>query len=158
MTRPIRTAAEQFTVLAAGDRYRFLATAEDTGGAYALWHATLPPGGGPPLHKHSREDERFDVLAGTVRFSIDGVVHDVGPGDSVAAPRGSVHAFKNISNKPAEMLIHISPGGMEKMFLLFGRLSEGPDDAPDPVTPEMIGRIVEACARYGIEVVGPPIA
>ena len=157
MTRPIRTAAEQFTVLAAGDRYRFLATAEDTGGAYALWHATLPPGGGPPLHRHSREDERFDVLAGTVRFSIDGVVRDVGPGDSVAAPRGSVHAFRNISEKPAEMLIHISPGGMEKMFMLFGRLASGPDDAPDPVTPEMVGRIAEACASYGIEILGPPI-
>ena len=38
-----------------GDRYRFLATRETTDGKYGIWEATVPPGGGPPPHRHSRE-------------------------------------------------------------------------------------------------------
>ena len=45
-----------------GDVYRFLATGEDTDGKYALWEATVPPGGGPPPHVHSREEEGFYIL------------------------------------------------------------------------------------------------
>jgi quercetin dioxygenase-like cupin family protein len=123
---------QQLTVLAAGDRYRFLATGDDTGGAYALWHATIPPGGGPPMHVHSREDERFDVLTGTVRFQVDGTTHDLQPGDSLFAPKGTPHAFRNIT-------------------------ATGPDDQPDPVTPEAIELITRVCAEYGVTVVGPPI-
>src|SRR5690349_1403525 len=42
-----------------GDRYRFLATRESTAGTYAIWEATVPPGGGPPPHLHTREEEGF---------------------------------------------------------------------------------------------------
>ena len=37
-----------------GDLYTILAAGEDTGGAYALIHAVVPPQGGPPPHLHRR--------------------------------------------------------------------------------------------------------
>lgn len=49
-----------------------LASGEDTGGAHALLHAVVPPGGGPSLHVHRREDEAFYVLEGEVGFHADG--------------------------------------------------------------------------------------
>jgi uncharacterized cupin superfamily protein len=49
--------------------YRFLATGEDTNGKYALWEAILPPGGGPPSHVHSRDEEGFHVLEGEITFT-----------------------------------------------------------------------------------------
>ena len=34
---------------------------EDSGGQLAFFHLTVPPMSGPPLHRHSREDELFYV-------------------------------------------------------------------------------------------------
>jgi hypothetical protein len=45
------------TIGVVGDIYRFLAVSEDTDGRYVLWEAIVPPGGGPPPHVHSREEE-----------------------------------------------------------------------------------------------------
>ena len=62
MNVTIRTPSKGRTVAVVGDVYRFLATGEDTNGKYALWEALVPPGGGPPPHVHSREEEGFYVL------------------------------------------------------------------------------------------------
>ena len=65
MTRVvIRKPREGRTIAVVGDVYRFLATSEDTNGQYALWEAIVTPGGGPPPHVHSREEEGFYVLEG----------------------------------------------------------------------------------------------
>ncbi len=53
----LRLPGEGRTICVVGDVYRFLATGEDTGGKYAMWEAIVPPGGGPPPHIHSREEE-----------------------------------------------------------------------------------------------------
>ena len=58
------------TITLVGDVYRFLATGEDTNGKYALFEALVPPGGGPPPHVHSREEEGFYVLEGEITFSV----------------------------------------------------------------------------------------
>lgn len=153
----IRKVSDQTIIHAAGDIYRFLATAEDTDGAYALWHATIPPGGGPPLHVHHNEDERFDILTGHLRFRVNEKELQAGPGDSLIANREVPHAFFNDTDEPATMLIHVTPGGMEKMFHEFGKVVVSPDAVPEPVTQDHIDQIIEVTKRYGIEVLGPPI-
>lgn len=153
----LRKMNDQTIIHAAGDIYRFLTTAEDTNGAYALWHATIPPGGGPPLHVHHNEDERFDILSGQLRFRVADQELDAVPGDSLLALRDVPHAFVNLANEPAQMLIHIAPGGMEMMFHEFGKVVHSMDEAPDPVTPEQVKRIIEVASKYGIEILGPPI-
>lgn len=153
----IRKITDQTIIHAAGDIYRFLATAQDTDGAYALWHATIPPGGGPPFHVHLNEDERFDILKGVVRFRVGDETIDAQPGDSLLARRGTPHAFANRTNQPAELLIHITPGGMERMFHEFGKVVDSVDEVPAPVTQAHIDQIIEVTKRYGIEVLGPPI-
>ena len=72
MTRSptIRTVAEGRTIAVVGDVYRFLATGEDTNGKYAIWEAIVPPGGGPPPHAHSREEEGFYILDGEITFTV----------------------------------------------------------------------------------------
>jgi quercetin dioxygenase-like cupin family protein len=47
-------------------------TNTDTNGAAAVFHLTVPPMSGPPLHRHSREDEWFYVLDGEITAEIDG--------------------------------------------------------------------------------------
>jgi len=45
----------------------------------------------PPAHFHPGQDERFEVLAGSLRVVIDGVEHTLGAGESLDVPRGAVH-------------------------------------------------------------------
>ena len=59
MNPTIRKPVEGHTIAVVGDVYRFLATGEDTNGKYALFEALVGPGGGPPPHVHSREEEGF---------------------------------------------------------------------------------------------------
>ena len=66
----IRKPGEGRTIAVVGDVYRFLATGEDTNGKYALWEALVPPGGGPPPHVHSREEEGFYILEGEITVQI----------------------------------------------------------------------------------------
>jgi hypothetical protein len=54
------------TIAVVGDVYRFPATGEGTNGKYALREAIVPPGGRPPPHGHSREEEGFYVLEGEI--------------------------------------------------------------------------------------------
>jgi quercetin dioxygenase-like cupin family protein len=68
MTRQptLRTPSECRMIAVVGDVYRFLATGEETKGTYATWEAFVPPGGGPPPHVHSREEQSFYILKGEI--------------------------------------------------------------------------------------------
>ena len=48
-----------------GDTYTILLTGKDTAGRYCLIDMHVPPGGGPPPHRHDFE-ESFTVLEGEI--------------------------------------------------------------------------------------------
>jgi len=140
------------TVAVVGDVYRFLATGEDTNGQYALWEAIVPPGGGPPPHVHSREEEGFYILDGEINFTINGerVVATAGMFANMSV--GTPHSFKNESSKPAKMLISVAPAGLEKMFFEVGvPVAQGATTAAPP-TKEEIEKLLAVAPRYGIEI------
>ena len=151
--RPIiRTTSEGRTIAVVGDVYRFLATGEDTNGKYAMWEAIVPPGGGPPPHVHSREEEGFYILEGGITFDIDGQRLVATAGTFANMPVGTPHSFKNESDRPARMLISVAPAGLEEMFFEFGvPLAEGATTAPSP-TQDEIERLLAIAPRYGIEI------
>ncbi len=147
----IKQPEEGRTVAVVGDVYRFLAIGEDTNGKYALWETIVPPGGGPPPHVHSQEEEGLYVLDGKITFTIRDkrLVGVAGMFANMLV--GTPHGFKNESSKPAKMLISIAPAGLEKMFFEFGvPLQEGSMTAIPP-TKEEIEKLAIA-PRYGIEV------
>jgi quercetin dioxygenase-like cupin family protein len=147
----IRTPAEGRTIAVVGDVYRFLATAEDTNGKYALWEAMVPPGGGPPPHVHSREEEGFYILEGEIALHIGEQRIVATAGMFANMPVGTPHSFKNESAKPAKMLISVAPAGLEKMFFEVGvPLPEGATMAL-PATQEEIEKLLAVAPRYGIE-------
>ena len=108
------------------------------------------PGGGPPPHVHTREDEFFHVVDGSFEIRIGEEVHDLGPGGFAYVPRGTVHNFRNTADKPSRILVGFTPGGMEGFFRESGRpaLDDGP--AP-PVDDDEIARTMAAAKRYGVE-------
>jgi quercetin dioxygenase-like cupin family protein/SAM-dependent methyltransferase len=112
----IKQSGEGRTVAVVGDVYRFLATGEDTNGKYALWEAIVPPGGGPPLHVHSREEEGFYILEGEVSFQVGEKRIVASTGMFANMSVGTPHTFKNETDRPARMLISVVPAGLEQMF------------------------------------------
>ena len=155
----VRTVGAGRRVAVVGDVYRFLATGKETDGKYALIDATVPPGGGPPLHVHSREEEGFYVLEGAITFRVqedDGNVKATvaTPGMSVHLAPGSKHAFRNESDAPARMLILLAPAGLEEMFLEVG-VSVKLGDKPPPPSKAEIDKLLAVAPRYGVEIKVP---
>src|SRR6478736_6328324 len=152
----IRRPAEGRAFGVVGDVYRFLVTGDETGGRYALWETVVAPGGGPPPHTHSREEEGFYVLDGEVTFRHGDEVIRAGPGTFLNMPVGSLHTFRNDTARPARMLVSVAPAGLERMFAEVGQ-PVAPDavTAPPP-TPEDIQRLLAAAPRYGIDIRLPP--
>ena len=150
--RPIvTTPAEGRTVSLVGDIYRFLVVGEDTGGRYALFEATVLPGGGPPPHRHSREEEGFYILEGEITVHVDDQCFVATTGTFANMPVGSLHCFKNESGKLARMLISVAPAGLEKMFLEVGQ-GVVPGTRPLPPTKEDIQKLMAVAPQYGIEI------
>ena len=148
----IRTPQQGRTVALVGDVYRFLATGEDTNGKYALIEALVSPGGGPPPHVHSREEEGFYILEGEITFTINGERVVATAGTFANMPVGTPHSFKNESNKPAKMLVSVAPAGLEKMFMEIGvPLAEGATTALPPRR-EDIEKLLAIAPKYGIEI------
>src|SRR3954471_7352356 len=151
----LRKPAEGRTIVVVGDVYRFLATGEDTGGKYALWEAVVPPGGGPPPHVHSREEEGFYVLDGEITFTVNGERVVAKAGTFANMPAGTPHSFKNESDRPARMLISVAPAGLEQMFFEVGvPLAEGATTASPP-TKDEIEKLLTIAPSYGITILLP---
>ncbi len=123
--RVIHPTDEVRVLFGAGDEYRYLATGGDTDGEYFLVEAIVPPGGGPPSHIQTREEEAFYILEGELTFyGEDGEV-TAGPGAYLNIPKGAKHRFRNNTDKTAKMLFFFAPAGIEKLFDEFANLPEG---------------------------------
>ena len=108
------------TVFLVGDTYTTILGGAQTGGAFTLLEALVPPDTGPPPHAHHAEDETFVLLDGDLTFTVGDETHVAAPGTTIFVPRGTVHSFANVGTAPARMLFMYSPAGMEGMFAEIG--------------------------------------
>jgi len=70
----------------------------------------VPPNSNvPPPHSHSSNEELVYVLEGTLRYTVGSETRDLRPGDSMATPRGEVHAFSNPHADVARALVINTP-------------------------------------------------
>ncbi|MFI5782261.1 cupin domain-containing protein [Nocardia sp. NPDC051570] len=114
----------------AGDVYTILLSGKQTDGRYCLIDMHVPPGGGPPPHRHDFE-EMFTLLEGQLRFTFRGEEVDVKAGETVNIPANAPHFFRNVSDQPARMLCMCTPAGQEEYFLQVAVPIESPT-APPP--------------------------
>jgi mannose-6-phosphate isomerase-like protein (cupin superfamily) len=132
-----------------------------TGGAYALFEATANPGSGPPPHVHHREDEAFYVLEGEYQFLVGGETLSAEEGSLLYAPKGTLHAHKNVGEGVGRLLMIQTPGGLYELF--FEKAGRWPKDDDDGAGPSRLEdradagrRIAKIAAEHGIEI-PPPI-
>jgi mannose-6-phosphate isomerase-like protein (cupin superfamily) len=138
------------TIVRAGDRapinilgmpLTMLCEASETGGSWSLFEELVPPGMGPPAHRHDW-DEAYYILDGEIDFQIDGEPVRSRRGDFNYLPRGTVHGFKGASPGEARVLIFAAPAhGSEFFEELNNEVRSLPDD---------LAKIPEIGERHGI--------
>src|SRR3712207_5804612 len=70
-----------------------------------------PGAGPPPKHFHPDQDERFEVLEGTLCARVDGVEHRLETGEVLDIPRGTVHQIWNGGEAAARATWRTAPAG-----------------------------------------------
>lgn len=103
----------------AGDTYTILLTGKDTDGRYCLIDMHIPPGGGPPPHRHDFE-ESFTVLEGEIEVVFRGAKSIAQAGESINIPANAPHQFQNKSKRATRLLCICSPSGQEEFFMKVG--------------------------------------
>jgi quercetin dioxygenase-like cupin family protein len=95
-----------------------------------------PEGSPPPKHFHPAQDERFTVLEGRLTAKVDGVERELGQGDVLEIPRGSVHQMWNAASEPARVTWETRPAGRtEDWFREVDALQrEAGDGRPSPLS------------------------
>jgi quercetin dioxygenase-like cupin family protein len=101
-----------------GERFIFHRTAEATGGKLVAVELVLAPDGRVPgAHRHPVQEERFEVLSGTMKFRNDRESLLAGPGDILVVPPGATHRFANAGDGPAVVRVEVRPAlRMEQLW------------------------------------------
>jgi len=126
-----------------------MATATETDNALSFTVVTLDErSGGPPMHRHLGHAESFFVLDGQFRFVVGDHESVLGPGGFVFVPPMTPHGFVSVDGRGGRMLELFTPGDFEAYFDEVARiLADGGGRS----------EIEAAQARFGMEVVGPPL-
>ncbi|OBJ04321.1 hypothetical protein A5625_20765 [Mycobacterium sp. 1465703.0] len=93
------------------------------------------------MHRH--EEEHFLVLAGRYRIAIGDEIIDAHPGTRATVPKNTPHSWRNVATTNSRMLVVLTPGGFEQ---LISRVEGTPAH-----------QIPELAAKYGCEILGPPL-
>lgn len=133
-----------------GDEIFVKLSGEDTDGAFAVIEELTPPGGGPPLHMHHREDEAFYVLDGEYDIRVGDRVVRARSGAFAFLPREIPHTFQNVGTRRGGMLVTIIPAGFERFFEEVSGLSAS--------GPPHVAQVVALARKYELEILGPPSA
>jgi quercetin dioxygenase-like cupin family protein len=93
-----------------GERILFRTTSAETNGEAVVIECWVDPNGfvAKP-HVHPYQEERFEILRGSVMFRLNGQLLAAAPGDRVLVPRGAAHQFWNDGEDEAHFVCEIRP-------------------------------------------------
>ncbi|MGW4271685.1 cupin domain-containing protein [Streptomyces seoulensis] len=133
------------TIVLGTTRMRVLEDGSHTGHRLAITESVLAPHTqGPPQHRHTRHDESFYVLSGTVRFTVGDEHHDAVAGTLVVVPPGAPHTFANPTGRPAVLLSVFTPD----LYVRYFRDLQESLAAGRPMTPRAHAEVM---GRYATE-------
>jgi len=149
---PDNSNAQHLGVMA--DTYTILLSGMDTAGRFTLIDMHVPPGGGPPPHRHDFE-ETFVLLEGELEATFRGEKRTVRGGDTIHIPANALHQFHNASSKPVRMLCICSPAGQEEFFKQVGTPVATRTTPPPKVDAAQeaafIKKVIELAPKYRTE-------
>jgi quercetin dioxygenase-like cupin family protein len=136
-----------------GAIFHFLTQGHETNGGPSLIKITVQRGSEPPKHVHSREDESYFILKGSIRYFVGADEFIVSEGEYIYLPKNVPHSFQLLSEK-AEVLMWLSPAGLEQWFwdnsipAADGNALPTPQGPPPP---HVIEHFVSSLREYGVE-------
>ncbi len=93
-----------------GERIVICQSGSETNGQLLAFELFLQPGAHVPAgHSHPRQEERFTVRTGHVRFRVGRQRIVGGPGMSVCVPAGTAHWFGNDGPDAAQLCVEVRP-------------------------------------------------
>ena len=124
-------------------------SALDTNGSLCIFELTDVLKGGVARHFHHEQEEWFYVVESEYIIEIGNEHYELGPGDSVLAPRKVPHVWAHVGEGRGKLLVVFQPAGkMEAFFAELEKVGEAPQR-------EVLRELFDS---HGMELVGPPLA
>jgi quercetin dioxygenase-like cupin family protein len=137
-----------------GDTYTILLTGQETAGRFCLIDMYVPPGGGPPPHRHDFE-ETFTLLEGELDVVFRGAKQVARAGETIHVPANAPHQFHNSSTRPTRMHCICSPPGQEEFFMEIGvpvaTRTTPPPKLDDEAEAEFKAKVAALAQKYRTE-------
>jgi quercetin dioxygenase-like cupin family protein len=129
-----------------GERLVFRKTSRETNGEAVVLEAFVKPSGFvAAAHVHPHQEERFQVLRGTVGFQLGRKKLVAGPGQRITVPAGTAHKFWNAGDDEVHFVCEVRPALqfeqlIETMFALANDGKTNRKGMPNPLQLAVIAR------------------
>ena len=137
-----------------GDTYTITVAGKETNDRFCVIDMHIPPGGGPPPHRHDFE-ETFILLEGEMEVTFRGENSTVRAGDTINVPSNAPHQFHNSSKNPVRMICICSPAGNDSFFVEVGvpvaTRTTPPPDLDAKQMAEFLEKVKAITPRYHTE-------
>jgi quercetin dioxygenase-like cupin family protein len=134
---------------------RCLLTGDDSSGSVSVFEILVPVGQKleAPPHKNDAYEEILYGIEGVLTWTIDGTTIEVGPGQALCIPRGTVHRFDNLGSEDVKQLVVISPAIMGPAYFreaaeVIAAAAGGPPDR---------AKMMDVFRRHGMTLAAPPV-
>src|SRR5690349_18950440 len=110
-----------------GEQIIIQTSGAETEGKLLVFDLFLPPGKQvPSRHTHPIQEERFTILAGTMRFRLGWRSFLATPGDTLVIPAGVAHWFGNVGSGVVHARVEVRPAlRMEALFAAAATIETG---------------------------------
>jgi quercetin dioxygenase-like cupin family protein len=128
----------------------FLQSRHETNGVFDLFELIVPPNASINVpHLHRDYDETILGMNGIATWTIEGQRFQIGPGQQLNIPRGTVHSYSNLHDDTSRMMCLLTPGLVGPEYFRELAAAIQPDSPPD------IAEISTVMARYGVIPITP---
>ena len=127
----------------------FKVSALDTNGGLSVCELIDVHKGGPARHLHHEQEEWFYVVEGAYVIEVGDERYELGPGDSVLAPRKVEHVWAHVGEGTGRLIVALQPAGeIEAFFDELAKLGSSPKRE----------ELRRAFSSHGLELTGPPLS
>jgi len=129
-----------------GERIVFLKTSRETDGEAVVFETLVQPDGFvAAAHVHPKQEERFEVLSGSLGLKLGGEEIVAGRGEKVTIPAGTPHRFWNAGDEETRFRCEVRPALqfeqlLETMFALATDGKTNRKGMPNPLRLAVIAR------------------
>lgn len=154
--KTIRVNPSEETINIGPLRIRFLLTSDDSNGSVSVFEFFVPAGEKlvAPAHMNDAYEEVLYGVKGVLTWTVADRPIEVGPGQALCIPRGTVHRFDNLGREDVKQLVVITPAIMGPAYFreaaeVIGAAGDGPPDR---------AKMMEVFRRHGMTVAPPSSA